>query len=142
MEVLKLLQSKNRCLSRFLDGSRSFLLLAEKGDFSGLQLFQTQREATLKALELYDNKVSDLIENLPSADKTPALIEAVRKAEEQKTELIQSILLTDKKIISKIEEEKDRLQKQLSVTDKNAQLVKKFKSRWISESGEQLDENL
>jgi len=142
MNVLKLLQSKNRCLEKFLKYSEEFLSQAEMGDLSSINEFQNRREGALKAVLLFDRKITEIIEELSSDEKTNTLIESVKQALAAKDELIQSILITDQKIIAKIEEEKERLLKELSTSDKSMQMVKKFKSKWISESGEKLDGKL
>src|SRR5688572_23953438 len=139
MDVLKLLRSKNRCLEKFLRYSQEFLTYAEGGDLSTLQYFQSRRDATLKALQLYDRKISEMVAQLSPSERTTSLIESVRQTLELKGKLIQSILATDQKIISKIEDEKKRILQELSSSDRNKQLVRKFKSGWIAEAGEKLD---
>ena len=142
MDVLKLLQSKNRCLLNFLNQSKKFLAAAETGSLSGLQDFQNYRDATLKTLDLYDRKITDSISMLSISEKTAPFIRSVKDTQELKEELIRSILKTDQEIIEKIKEEKSRLLMELSASNKNNQMVKKFKSTWISESGEKLDGKL
>lgn len=142
MEVLKLLRSKNRCLERFLTLSEEFLTLAVKGDFSELQAFQGRRESTLKAMDLFDRKISEVVTALPYAQRTPSLIEAVKKALNEKEILVHQILEVDLKIISKIEDEKNNLLKELSSSRKSRAVLGKFKSTWVSGAGEELDETL
>jgi hypothetical protein len=142
MELVKLLHSKNNCLVNFLNDSKKFLLRAQEADFSGLQSFHDRREATLKAIGLFDRKIADTIGYLSTVDKSPLLIETIRRMQDAQDQTIQTILATDQVIIGLIEEEKKQLQKELASTDKSSQLVQKFKSTWINESGEKLDEKL
>jgi hypothetical protein len=139
MEVLKLLKTQNRCLEKFRSHSEDFLRKANQGDFSDLTPFQKHRETILKALSLYDRKLSELISQLLPSERTPDLIATVQKILELKHNLIHSILVIDQQIINQIEQEKKRLITELSTSDKNNQLVRKFKSKWISEPGETLD---
>jgi hypothetical protein len=139
MDVLKLLHSQNRCLLKLLDKSRKFLADTESGDLSSLQFFQNYRDTVIKALILYDNKVSETISKLSTSEKSETLIESVRKTQVLKEELLQAILCIDQKIITRIEDERNRLLQELSISNKNNQLVRKFKSTWIPEAGEKLD---
>ena len=142
MVVLKLLQSQNRCLERLLECTESFLEHSFKlnsRDFSGLTSFQDQREVFLKAIHLYDRKISEVVSLLSESDKSDINIEKIRELIEVKEVLTKKLFDIDQKIITEIENEKCRLAQELSESDKNSQLVKKFKSKWVSESGETLD---
>jgi hypothetical protein len=139
MEVLNLLQSKNRCLGKFLSCSETFLAQVRTGDLSQLEPFQNQRDSILKALDLYDRKISELIEKLSPQEKTPQFISSVKQIIARDSSLFQSILQIDEQIVTEIEKEKARLTQELSASDKNNQMVKKFKSTWVAESGEMLD---
>ena len=142
MDLLKLLQGKNSYLKKFLNCTEEFLPHAESGDFSTLNLFQKRRESALKALQFFDQKISIVLSAIPKSEKTPSLVSAVEKLLETKTQLIHAILSADQKVMATIENEKNRLLKEVTASDKNQQLVKKFKSSWVSESGEQLDGKL
>ncbi len=142
MNVLKLLHSKNRCLEKFLGCSQEFIFLAEQGDFSHLDKFHNRREVLMKAFVLYDQKISKTIQTLLPIEKTTELIQSARQAEEIKCNLIQAISKVDQKIMLAIQKEQRRLQKELLASEKESQIVKKFKSSWVSESGETLDGKL
>jgi hypothetical protein len=142
MEVVKILESKNRCLKKFLTYSQEFLRSAESGDFSTIQKLQDHRESVIKALQLFDRKITSTIQALRPEERTPELMRSVKAIITIEGELLQSIIETDQQIVSQIEEEKARLLKELSSSDKTAQMVKKFKSTWVSEPGEKLDGKL
>jgi hypothetical protein len=142
MDVLVLLESKNRCLQRFLSASSQFLANSGKGDFSGLDAFQRQRDMTIQALELYDRKIATLISNLSPTSRTPELIERVTQTLSAKEKLLKDILSIDTQILICIEAEKTRISREIAGTRKNTELVGKFKSTWVSEAGEELDTNL
>ncbi len=142
MDVLKLLQSKNRCLQKFLKCSEDFLAFSESGDLTYIHKFQKQRNSIVKALLLYDIKISEIVKTLSENQKTTSLIDSIKKILIDKEDLVQTILITDQRIIVQIEKEKSRLLKELSTSDKSSQQVKKFRSKWISESGEKLDGKL
>jgi hypothetical protein len=139
MKLIQLLESKNRCLNKFLEYSKDFFVYAENDDLSNIQKFQDKREKVIKSFSLYDKKIVDVISQLKPEEKTPFLIEQVKALIQIKEEIIQSILTIDQKIIAKIEEEKIRLLQELSSSDKKDQLMKKFKSHWVPESGDKLD---
>lgn len=142
MDVIRLLKSKNRCLQKFLELSTEFLASAEAGDLTRLDRFQVRRESTLKALELYDRKISTVVETLPSERRTSELIQAVSELLAHKDQLIQMILTTDNRIMLRIEEEKSRLLREMASNMKANETVKRFKSSWVSESGEGIDRKL
>jgi len=142
IDVIKLIESQNRCLKRFVTDSQQFIASANRGDLSELYQLQEKRDSIIKALQLYDRKISREVLNLNSKAKTPEFIQTVKELCQQKENLIQSILALDSKIISLIEEEKLRLMKEVSEFEKRTNLTKKFKSTWVSESGEKLDGKL
>lgn len=145
MDVLSLLQSKNRCLQRFLALSLEFWEhweVAEGAEIPDLSSFQRQRDAVIRALELYDRKISEVIGEMPAARRTPALIESVSQALDQKETIIRKILDVDLKIIGKIEESKNQLLKEMASSSKSMDTLRKFKSSWIAPSGEGLDKKL
>jgi hypothetical protein len=142
MDVIKLLRSKNRCLQRFLDTSREFLALAETGDFGLLETFQEAREASLKALELYDGKVTEAAQALTAAQKTQALILEIEAEMIRKSVIVREILETDQKVMACLDEEKERVARELTLSRRSGDAIKKFKSAWMPEAGEELDKKL
>ena len=139
MELLKLLKAKNAYLKKFLICTEDLVPLVESGDFSTLTAFQKRRDSILKGIQFFDQKISNALLNISETKTTPSLINAVVELVETKTHLIQTIILADQRIMAAIEAEKNRLQKEAIASDRSQQLVKKFRSSWISESGEQLD---
>lgn len=142
MMVLKLLYSKNRLLRLFLSESETFLRELDLGDFSNIPRFESQREHVLKCLEICDKKLTTTIYNLPLSDRTQLFIEQVKKTQTEYDHLVASIFITDQKIMTNLHEEKQRLQKELQASDKSTETIKKFKSTWVSELGENLDGKL
>ncbi len=148
MDVLALLRSKNRCLERFLALSETFRERSRAGgeawcDLQSLNDFQDNRDASLKAIELYDRKIQEAVDVLPShMRQVPQLVDAVRSALERKEELVKRILEADLEVISKIEDVKNRLLKDLNGTRRSREVLSKFKSTWIPRSGEELDKEV
>ncbi len=142
MEVIRLLRSKNRCLMRFLEASKEFLQSAEQGDFSLLDTFQDSREAALKALELYDGKVSEAALALTAEHKTRSLILEIEAEMLAKNAIVQDILAIDQKIMACLDGEKARVGQEIVRSRKSGDAIKKFKSAWMPESGEELDKQL
>jgi hypothetical protein len=143
MEVLmSLLNAKNRCLERFLAISKEFGEKAAESAVEGLEQFQVRRDATLKAIELFDRKISEAARDISSSERTPRLIDAVQAALDRKNELVQQILKADENVIQKIEQSKLDLLKELASSRKSKEVLSKFKSSWVAESGEELDKTL
>lgn len=142
MDVIRLLNSKNRCLERFLTVSDEFLTLVEAGDFSKVEQFHKQRDRILRGFDLYDRKLSECIEKLPKLERTSELSRKAEQALAIKDALVRKIAAIDAQIIEKIEQEKTRLTKEMSASQRTNAAMKKFKSNWVQESGEELDETL
>lgn len=142
MDVVSLLESKNRCLSRFLQISEEFLLAADQGDFSSLELFHQRRDQALKTIELYDRKIALVTERVPTPKERAAAAEQIRKILEIRDDIVREILNTDERISARIEQEKTRITQELASSRQNQSKIGKFRSQWISESGEELDKKL
>jgi hypothetical protein len=141
MDVLALLRSKNKCLEKFLSLSADFLEKAEGGDVSGLSLLEERRGACLKAIELYDRKISEAVAMVPPSERTE-LADAVQLALDKRQIIVEKIVATDAKIIARVEEEKARILTELNKTKKTKNTLGKFKSAWLAESGEGIDTKL
>lgn len=139
VSLLKLIHGKNRALRRFLDISTAFLAVAEGGDLSGLQAFQNRRDSVIRALDLYDRRVSEGVSTLVAGARTEGLVQEIREALERKDALIHEILAVDLRIISLIDREKNEILKKISSTRKQRETLSKFKSAWLPEAGEELD---
>lgn len=142
MDVVSLLQSKNRCLQKFLNLSLQFLKSAEQGDFSTLDDFQSRREATIKALDLYDRKISESVATLAAETDRAALADSITPVLEERNRVIEQILRVDDRIMSQLDQEKRRIAEEMAQSRKNQANLMKFKSAWMPESGEGLDEKL
>ena len=97
--------------------------------------FQARNEILVRnqltIMKLYDRKIGH-----------PGSSEALDQVKKTYEELIHAIFAIDREIISIIEDEKTRLLADLNQIDRSEQMIKKFKSRWISECGEKLDNQL
>jgi hypothetical protein len=127
-DILKLLQSQNRCLKKLLEHSKQFQKETDKNDFSNLE-----------ALTFYERKIAEFTHHLDKQKKTETFVEAIKNIIENKKNLINIIIKIDNDIILKIEAEKSKLMQELSISEKTKFMVNKFKSKWIAQSGEELD---
>lgn len=142
MDVLRLIQCKNRCLSQFGALSRHFLPQFQSLNFDGLENFQTQRGSILKALDLFDRKLNETLQQLRPHQKSPELLAAAKKLLEDQDGLLKDIIAIEQQIMSLIENETSRINLELNQTQKSKDTVQKFKSSWVSEGGEGLDTKL
>jgi hypothetical protein len=142
MDVLSLLESKNRCLRRFLELSADFLRRAEQGDLSELDPFQTRRETVLRTLDLFDRKITEVVAHLSPEQRTSQLVRQVELALAEKDDTVRQILIVDDKIIRRIEEEKTRIVRELASSEKSRSNIQRFKSTWVPTHGEELDQQL
>ncbi|OFZ21464.1 MAG: hypothetical protein A2X94_08120 [Bdellovibrionales bacterium GWB1_55_8] len=142
MEVLKLIRSQIRCLERFKEASSCFLAAADAGDFGGLDQFERNRASLLKGFDLFDRKITESVAQMGPGDRTPALLAEAEELLFTKSSLIQEIMGIDDRIIERISTEQLRISTEISRTQRSNSLMKRFKSGWVPESGEQLDEIL
>ncbi|MGK5084501.1 hypothetical protein WDW37_14495 [Bdellovibrionota bacterium FG-1] len=140
--VIKLLASKNRYLRRYLSISQDFLANALTGNLSQLFEVEQKREKLIQAIGVHNRKISDLIRDLSPEFRTPDLVACAQAQMTEEAEVVQSILKVDDQIIECIELEKLRLKKELLQAQKRKYLAGRFKSGWISESGEGLDKKV
>jgi len=137
-----LLDCKNRCLRRFLQSSLDYSGELEAGEFSGLQKFLLKRERIIKALDLYDRKISSVIEKMNPSARDELLLEEIRTRIVTKNDIVTRIMKLDAKIMDKIEGEMKSLVGELSGAKKTKGNISKFKSTWVAKSGEELDKTL
>jgi len=141
-ELDELLRGKNSCLRKFRALSRDFAGRATQGDLTGLTEFESRRESILKAIALFDRKIDFVVPEIRETEKTSELVLRVEASLSEKEGLVKDILEADLAIISRIETEKNRILKDLTANRKGAETLSKFKSTWIAESGEELDQKL
>ena len=142
MEVISLLRSRNRCLVKFRDLSAEFLEGTRAGDFSLLELFEVRREATLKALTLYEGKLGEAAGLLKPAQKTKQLILDIESLLMERETLVHEIARIDQNILASMASERTRLLRDLTQQKKSHDVLQKFKSAWIPPAGEELDKKL
>lgn len=141
-ELLCLLRSKNRCLERFLEVTEEFWSAAETGHLDGLSVFESRRDATLKAIELFDRKIDETSALLRPEERDPSLADEARILIEAREVLVHRILGLDLKIIGRIEAERTRLLQDIGHTRRARDTLAKFKSGAGAEGGEELDRTL
>ncbi len=142
MTLLKLLQSKTRCIEEFRRISKEFLALAAQGDLSQLTDFENNRDHLIRALQLHDRKISKIVSELPKNERTQDLIQTIENTLAHERILVNEILTIDRLIIDRIEDAKCNLLKSLNSSRKSREMVGKFKSKGSTGSGEELDRKL
>jgi hypothetical protein len=141
--VVRLLRSRNRCLERFLALCEAYLAALDGGGgLEGLAELQRERESLLRAADLFDRKVSELVPEVAPGGLSAAEREAARAELERKDELVRRILDADLRLISRIEAEKNELLRGIAGARKGAEAISRYKSEWIPEAGEELDAKL
>jgi hypothetical protein len=93
----------------------------------------------MRAMVLYDHRIEEVVSALIPQDKTPELIQSIRACLNEKDTLCKAILELDHAVIQVISKEQQRLSRLVTDSDKNRDLLNRFKSTWIPESGESLD---
>ena len=89
--ILSLLQSHLRCLDLILQTTREFGVAAQNGELSQLDRFQAQREASIRALGLYDDKITEAVKALPLAERSAEFVNRVRLFELSRTQALAAV---------------------------------------------------
>ena len=102
-----------------------------------------RRERLLKTLQLFDRKITENIAKLTPEDRDdPGFLSHVDECLEQKTDLVNKVLMSDQLIVDKLTEEQERVAIEVNTNRRSQQTLSKFKSDWIAKSGEELDQKL
>jgi len=150
MDVLTLLRSKNRYLRRFEQASLRFLDETRDdlphADFvARLNRLETSRDRILKALGLFNRKLTESIESLPSSSRAmhdEAFIAQARQETDESDRLVERLAELDAGISLRIRSCQDRLALELAASEKSKRIINQFKSSWASGAGEELDRTL
>lgn len=128
MEVLGLLRSKRQCLVAFLEATRAFAAQAQAGDFSGLDAFERERESALRALGLFDRKLTESVADFPAERRTAEFLAEVNASIEEQGRLLEEAFSLDARIMRDIESEQLRLVRELAAAGRSKEIVNRFKS--------------
>jgi len=151
-EILDLLQSKNRCLDRLMEATRSFLaapietliILDEQASDktrTPLMVYEEERLAIIRTLELHDKQVNTLIGHLTTEEKSFAFMESVRAELLENERLIQTVINADDMVFGRIREAQGQITKLLQENRKSGEILSKFKSG-SKPTGEGMDKTL
>jgi acyl-CoA reductase-like NAD-dependent aldehyde dehydrogenase len=126
-----------------LDLSRAFASAATEGEkLPDLRVFEEKRGQLFRALELHETKLTSAISRLTQAERTPQLLERTRAATREHASLVAQITSLDNQIMTLIEREKQVVQEAISISRRHTALTHKFKSTWMPESGEEVDQKV
>jgi hypothetical protein len=148
MDVLTLLRSKNRYLHRFEQASLRFLTESENElthpEFLAIVTrLEMTRGRILKALDLFNRRLTESIDSLPSYAREGSFIEEARRESEESDRLVSVLLELDGRISARIKVCQDRIALELAASEKSKRIINQFKSSWASgAAGEGLDRKL
>jgi hypothetical protein len=143
MDVLSLLKSKNRALKRFLNFTHLFVEESKKtGDLSQLSTLIEKRDAAIRAFGLYDQKINETLTRKRQNNLSLEERALLKKTLEDKNEIIKKIFDVDTQITLLIEAEMKSLSLEITFAQKGKEILQKFKSTWMTERGDGLDETL
>lgn len=150
IEILILLQSKNRCLERLLDATSLFLscplesLILTDGSADlapPLAKYEAERNSVIKTLELHDRTINSLTAALTAEEKTPSFLNQVRNELLQNEKLITSVVNADEIVFKRIQDAQTQIAKLVNETRKTGDMLSKFKSASTT-TGEGMDKTL
>ncbi len=147
-EIIEILQSKNRCLERLLEATRSFLaapvetLITENAHApTPLTVYEEARSSLIRMLELQDREIADGISKLTLKEKTESFLAAVRSELQQHERLIVSVFNADEVVFAKIRQAQSQISRLVQENRKNRDVLARFKSAQ-GQTGEGMDKTL
>lgn len=141
MDLLTLLERKNRCVSRMVAASAEFLSAQGEPDMelARLEALEKERSVVIKVVDLLDRKIAQAVLALEPRDRTPDLVARVEEADASLRNLLIEIEAQDARILAWIEAETGRVSDELRKTRKSGDTLSKFKSSWMGEPGGGVD---
>ena len=149
MNAIEILEKKNKCLRRLLEESTPFIASlpsdthqpGEAPLYQSLGGFLRRREMIVRIMGAYDRKLANILKSSPK-DFPENTLERLNILLETKNILINEISKADRVIIEALELEQARVRNEINHSRKAVDNLQKFKSAWIPESGEGLDQTL
>lgn len=142
MNIPDLFQLRNQCLQQFLKLSEKFLIAARSGDFTRVSIFHVQREALIKMLEYFEERIRKKLRE-PDREKTTEGDREILKQELKiLDETLKKIQAVDQEIMALIEKETKSLQEEISQQKKEQSTLKKFRSAKKKLPGGGLDQSV
>lgn len=127
-EVLNLLEEKNTCLKRFIDINERQMSFIVVGDFDDLDNFYAARENILDIIQRVDEMIEIASLNFQESENTEEVKKSIRKNISEKSDLVSRILGQDLEIISRIDQAKSEIIRELSDVQANRKAIGAYKS--------------
>lgn len=142
-DVQALLKGKTRCLAQIIELSRNFLASAEPtSPTSIIDLstdFDRARSDAFQVLELIDQKIEKLLTSVKDLSPLKTQFQ-VDLAEQRQLGFVLREL--DSKVFQILESARQGLAREVSEQTRLKDKLSKFKSQWIPDQGEGLDQTL
>lgn len=145
MDLLHLVECKNLALKQYWEASLNCLARIEGGNLEDLEKFHAERDTILSFIGVMDKRIEEHAKANWLEGQTPLtseIIEALRRFEGDRIQLVQEILKVDEMLLRRLEAEKQATKSQIVEAEKQKTNASRFKSEWVSNSGEKLDETL
>lgn len=142
MKLIETLSIMNECLEKMIQLSQTFLNQAQKNNFKAVDQFDESREVNFKFLVQCNQSLDALTQALNPVQLPQETQNRLRDLALDYHSLARTLSLIDEKIEIHIESHQSLIRKELTVLEKQSLHVKKFKSTWLPESGERLDDQI
>ncbi len=142
MDVIKLLECKNRWLLSLFNYSERFYLQVQCGDFELIGQYERHRHRIDKSLSTCDELIYKNRTQLLELKKDPRSSKHIENLVEYQKRMIEKIFKVNENIIKYIEIKKLELCGELTKSDQQKKTLGKFRSTWVPTSGTGLDGQL
>lgn len=144
LQFESLLRARNRCLELIIEAGDEFLQAKEENEeskFSRLSLFEQKRKRHMEALARFNREMERQVQ-LISNRLSDQQLQIIRSLAERNDQLILDIEALDLKIRERMVHLSEEVLRTLKQNHKDKTMVSKFKSQWVTPSGEGLDTKL
>ena len=139
--AMRAIESKRKCLERFRDLSLQCTKRLAMGDFAGLKEFLEERDAILKAIDLYDRKLQEALKAVADGAQQSELQAQTRPTHLAVVQLVEEIRGLDGVLLEKIEAEGKRVEEEVSKANRAKEALGKFRSG-LDDRGEEVDQKV
>lgn len=127
--LVELLDEKNEYLNKFYNLNEKEILNIDEDNFENLENFYTTRECLLQMIEIIDKRIDSLQSGVVAPNSlSKAEKDRVKKCLDKKNNIVQAILNQDLLILSKVENEKSQIIKELKQSKMSKKAIGSYKS--------------
>ena len=141
-ELSALMRSRLKCLRIALKETVGFLRHNSSHSLSTILALEEVRANALRSAFFYDEKIEKIAQDMTRLSVSSAQRESIRKIYQELETTLSALRAVDPELITAIEKFKNEMTRDLGQIKRDQQTIAKFKSTWVQESGDGLDQKI